>query len=91
MPGVQVDCFFLELALGLLTLRLAAKNGNLKTKYLPEQFVKMQIGGVSTGGISNTITLNKEVLRACAENGIYTNILMIMSKYASKILQFIRI
>ena len=67
-----------------------AKNGNLKTKYLPEQFVKMQIGGVSTGGISNTITLNKEVLRACAENGIYTNILMIMSKYASKILQFIR-
>ena len=67
-----------------------AKNGNLKKKYLPEQFVKMQIGGVSTGGISNTITLNKEVLRACAENGIYTNILMIMSKYASKILQFIR-
>ena len=41
--------------------------------------------------LNNTITLNKEVLRACAENGIYTNILMIMSKYASKILQFISI
>jgi len=67
-----------------------ATSGNIKKKHVSEQFVKMQTGGVSTGGISNTITLNKEVLRACAENGIYTNILMIMSKYPSKIIQFIR-
>ena len=66
------------------------KNGSLRKKYVADQFVKMQIGGVSTGGLSNTFILNKEVLRACAENGIYTNLLMIMLKYPSKILQFIR-
>ena len=49
----------------------------------------MQIGGVSTGGIKNTILLNKEVLRACLENNIDTNILKILSKYPSKLIQFI--
>ena len=67
-----------------------AISGNLKKKYVSEKFVKMQIGGASTSGISNTITLNKEVLRACAENGIHTNIFRILSKYPSKIFQFIR-
>lgn len=62
----------------------------LKSVYLPESLVKMQIGGISTSGLRSTITLNKEVLKACADNGIYTNILMVLSKYPSKILQFIK-
>ena len=66
------------------------KIAEVKTVYSPTLFVKMQSGGVSTGGLSNTILLNKEVLRACTENGIYTNLFMILSKYPSKILQFLR-
>ena len=66
------------------------KVAEVNAVYSPALFVKMQSGGVSTGGLSNTILLNKEVLSACAENGIYTNLFMILSKYPSKLLQFIR-
>lgn len=61
----------------------------LKYRYLPEVLVRMRIGGVSTGGWRNTLLLNREVLRACRENGISTNILMILSKYPSKFLGFL--
>ena len=61
-----------------------------KSVYLPEKVVRMQIGGVSTGGFKNTVILNREVLTSCRANGIYTNLFMILSKYPSKILQLIR-
>lgn len=62
----------------------------LKYRYLPEVLVRMRSGGVSTGGWRNTLLLNREVLRACRENGIYTNLLMILSKYPVKLLEFWR-
>lgn len=65
-------------------------NQSLRYRYLPEVLVKMRIGGVSTGGWRNTLLLNREVLKACRENGIYTNPLMILSKYPLKLLEFLR-
>lgn len=62
----------------------------LKYRYLPEVLVRMRTGGISTGGWRNTLLLNREVLRACRENGIYTNPLMILSKYPAKLLEFWR-
>jgi hypothetical protein len=59
----------------------------ISKKYIPEIFVRMQTGGVSTSGLKGTITLNKEVMRACLENGINTNIFKILSKYPLKILE----
>ena len=50
--------------------------------------VKMQLGGASTGGLTKTILLNREVVRALRSNGICTNIYMILSKYPSKILRY---
>ena len=61
----------------------------LRSKYLPVILVRMQMGGVSTRGIKNTFLLNIEVLRALKENNIYTNIFMLLSKYPSKIIQFL--
>lgn len=58
-------------------------------KYLPIEMVKMNIGGISTRGWYNSILLNKEVLRACRENGIKTNLFKICSKYPKKICEFI--
>lgn len=63
---------------------------DLKSVYLSNVLVRMQLGGISTGGIKNTILLNKEVLRAIRKNGIYTNIFMLLSKYPSKILQLLK-
>jgi glycosyltransferase involved in cell wall biosynthesis len=65
-----------------------AKLPNLRSVYLPHPFVRMQLGGVSTGGLSSTILLNKEVLRAIRKNGIYTNLFMVLSKYPSKFMEY---
>jgi glycosyltransferase involved in cell wall biosynthesis len=63
--------------------------GSLKYRSLPETLVRMRMGGVSTSGWRNTILLNREVLRACRENGIDTNMLKILSKYPAKALEFL--
>ncbi len=63
---------------------------NLKSVYIPSIMVRMQLGGISTNGIRNTILLNKEVYKAIIDNEIYTNIFMLLSKYPSKILEFLR-
>jgi glycosyltransferase involved in cell wall biosynthesis len=63
---------------------------NLKSVYLSSVLVLMQLGGASTSGFRSTILLNKEVLRAIRRNGIYTNMLMLLSKYPSKIMQLLK-
>jgi len=55
--------------------------------HLPEVLVRMQLGGISTAGWRSKMRLNREVLRACRENGLRTNLLMIMSKYPLKLLE----
>ena len=64
-------------------------NYEVKTKYLPEVLVKMQIGGRSTQGIKSKYILNKETYRAIKSNGIQTNIFLFLSKYFSKIRQLL--
>ena len=61
-----------------------AKYPNLKSIYLPCPFVRMQLGGISTLGFSNTIILNKEVLRALRNNDIYSNIFYVVIKIPIK-------
>jgi len=67
----------------------AFSNGQISYQYFPEILVKMQTGGASTAGLRATVLLNREVLRACRENGISTNLLKILSKYPSKLLEFL--
>lgn len=62
----------------------------VKYRCLPEVLVRMSIGGVSTRGWRSTVLLNHEVLRACRENGISSNLFKVLSKYPAKILEFIR-
>lgn len=62
----------------------------LKYRHVPDVLVRMRTGGVSTGGWRNTLLLNREVLRACRENGISTSLPKILSKYPAKLLEFIR-
>jgi len=58
--------------------------------HIPEVFVKMAVGGVSTSGARARRIINRESVRACRENGIYTNLPMIASKYAFKLLELTR-
>jgi glycosyltransferase involved in cell wall biosynthesis len=61
---------------------------NFQYRYLPRVLVRMRMGGASTQGWRSTLTINREVLRACRENGISTNYLKILSKYPAKALEF---
>lgn len=70
-----------------LVLRFLLIN-KIKYKYLEMPFVSMRSGGVSNKTIGSNITLNKEIDRACRENGIYTNYLLIYSKYITKVFEF---
>lgn len=68
-----------------LLTRFLAKN-RISYSYLKEPIVKMRVGGASTNGIKSNYILNKEIIRACKENDIYTNWAMVLSKYPKKIL-----
>lgn len=61
----------------------------LRYRHLPEILVHMQTGGASTAGWRAKVSLNQEVLRACRENGIKTNVFKVLSKYPYKILEFV--
>jgi glycosyltransferase involved in cell wall biosynthesis len=68
----------------------AFTHNDLRYQYQAEIMVKMRTGGVSTAGLRSKILLNKEVLRACRENSISTNIFKILSKYPGKFLELFR-
>lgn len=55
--------------------------------YMPQVMVKMRTGGVSTRNFKSNWILNREIVRACAENGINTNMVKVLSKYLTKISQ----
>lgn len=63
---------------------------SLRYRRLPEVLAHTRSGGISTGGWRNRLLLNREVLRACRENGISTNWLNILSKYPLKLVEFLR-
>lgn len=57
----------------------------LKTSYLNFCVVTMRTGGESTRSLKSNWILNKEIVRGCSENGIYTNMLFLSFKYLFKI------
>lgn len=61
----------------------------LKTKYLHLDFMKMRIGGKSTANWKSNWILNREIVRACKENGIWTCMPLLGLKYFIKIFELI--
>lgn len=62
---------------------------HLKTKYLPLDFMKMRTGGTSTASFKSNLLLNKEIVRACRENGIWTCMPLLFLKYFIKVFELI--
>ena len=58
--------------------------------YIPMDFVTMRTGGLSTSGVRSKLQLIKDDVRACRENGIYTNVLFIATKFLIKIFELRR-
>lgn len=66
------------------------KHTELRHRHLPESFVCMQMGGVSTSGWRATLLLNREMIDACRVNAIPTNWFKILMRYPLKALEFLR-
>jgi len=56
-------------------------------EFIDETTVKMRAGGLSNSGIRSRWILNREIVRACAENGLYTNMFMLLLKLPIRLLE----
>lgn len=63
---------------------------NVPAKYVPLDFMKMRTGGRSTNGLKANVLLNKEIVRACKENGIWTCMPLLFMKYFVKVFELIK-
>ncbi|MEA3490887.1 MAG: glycosyltransferase, partial [Campylobacterota bacterium] len=72
-----------------LLIRFLHKN-SLSYSYIDAVLTVMRMGGVSTSNLKSNWILNKEILRACHENGIRTSLAKIYSKYPKKILELFK-
>jgi glycosyltransferase involved in cell wall biosynthesis len=66
------------------------KDNHISYYYIPKIMIKMRAGGASTKNLKSNWILNLEILRACRENGLRTNLFKIYSKYPRKILNSIK-
>lgn len=71
-----------------LLMRFMHSN-KLTYAYNPEVMVYMRTGGVSNKNILSRYVINKEILRACRENGVNTNMFVISLKYFSKVFEYV--
>ena len=65
-------------------------SARLPYRRIDKVLVHMRPGGLSTSGFRNSILLNREIIRACVENGLYTNWLFLLPKVPFKLLELIR-
>ena len=63
-------------------------SGKFKIEYRDILTTSMLTGGASTKNIQSRITINREILRSCRENGVRTSTLKVYSKYFKKIFEF---
>ena len=62
----------------------------IRVTRLPITAVKMREGGISSNGFWWRVHQNFEIVRACRENGLYSNIFMISAKLPFKLLSFLK-
>ncbi|NNE27835.1 MAG: glycosyltransferase [Saprospiraceae bacterium] len=59
--------------------------------YIPECIVTMRGGGISNASLKNRYILNKEIVRACRENGLRTSLPKISLKVFRKLFEYIKL
>jgi glycosyltransferase involved in cell wall biosynthesis len=61
--------------------------GGASFAHLPRPVVKMRMGGISTRGLRHSLLLNREIVRACRINGIWTTLPLMLLKIPAKLLE----
>jgi len=68
----------------------AFKKNSPSWRYVPEIWVRMRMGGVSTRGLRSRWVLNREIVRACRAHGLQTNLAMVLAKLPLKLMELWR-
>lgn len=66
--------------------RLLIKH-HITWQYIDETTVKMRSGGLSSSGFKASWVVNREIIRACIENGLYTNMFILALKLPIRLLE----
>lgn len=72
-----------------LLMRFIYRN-RISYAYVPMTMVHMRTGGVSNRTIASRYVLNREIVRACRENGVTTNMGVLSLKYFFKVFEYIK-
>jgi glycosyltransferase involved in cell wall biosynthesis len=59
-------------------------------EFIDQVTVIMRSGGLSNSGLRARITLNREIVRACRENGLYTSLALLALKLPIRLFELIR-
>lgn len=60
----------------------------LRSYYIPQMLVKMNLGGKSTNGLSSTLKINKEIKKILTEQNLPSGYLRLYSRYLVKVQEF---
>ena len=63
---------------------------NLRWLHVPGKLITMRMGGASTASLKSSWVLNMEIVKACRNNKIYTNIFLILLKIPFKLIELRR-
>lgn len=72
-----------------MLVRLLIKQ-KISWSFIDKVTVTMRSGGLSNSGSMSRIKLNWEIVRACKDNGLYTNLLFLALKLPIRLLELIR-
>lgn len=64
------------------------KKYRIKSQYINKDFVTMRTGGASNNNVRSRWTLINEDVKACRDNGFYTNSILVSFKFLYKIFEF---
>lgn len=65
------------------------KNPDISFTYVPQAFVRMRMGGVSTRNFKNRWISQQEMFQACRDNDIPTSHFKLVTRYYKKVLQYL--
>lgn len=69
-----------------MLVRLLLKH-HITWSFIDETTVRMRSGGLSSSGIKSSWVVNREIIRACTENSLYTNMLILALKLPIRLLE----
>lgn len=64
-------------------------SAGISSTYLPSVEVRMKAGGVSSASLASRWRLNREIVRACRQNGLTTFLPLVLLKIPSKWLEYL--